>query len=340
MKAMVLAAGLGTRLRPVTDHYAKPALPFLNIPLIYFALPILELAGMNELVLNLHYKPEQIQNLAKNIPGFQGRVNFSPELDKPLGSGGGIWRAKNFLKGSGNFLVANGDEVILPSRSNMMDLLMRTHLRHDAIATLLVVRHPKVGQQFGGVWADSQQMVHGFGKNAPTEGSFTGFHYVGIQVISERVFDYLPEGESNILYDALTAAIKNGEKVCVAEETCTWFESGNPTDFLEATQACLKLLAAGSPFLLKLAERFWPRYQERKSLWIGAGTDLPANSVSDGAQVLCGNDCRVAASARLKGFVVLGDGAEISEGCHLEDCVVLPNAKTASHVTIRKEIVF
>ena len=89
---MILAAGLGTRLRPYTDHYAKPALPFLNTPLLYYAVALLEKAGATQFVINAHYKPEQILELSKNIPGVRTRTFVSVEEEKPLGSGGGVWQ--------------------------------------------------------------------------------------------------------------------------------------------------------------------------------------------------------------------------------------------------------
>ena len=154
MKAMLLAAGLGTRLKPVTDVYAKPAVPFLNIPLLYYSIALMESAGARDLVANTHYKPEQIAALTKAIPEFRGQVALSSEVEKPLGSGGGVWAAKKWLEGSGDFLVANADEVIIPSTKTIPAELVDAHKSSHALATIYVMSHKGVGTQFGGVWAD------------------------------------------------------------------------------------------------------------------------------------------------------------------------------------------
>jgi mannose-1-phosphate guanylyltransferase len=316
---MLLTAGLGTRLRPVTNHYAKPAVPFLNIPLMYYPLNLIEQLGISELVLNTHYKPEQIENLANKIPGAKYKISLSPEPGQPLGSGGGIWKAREFLVGGGSFLVANGDEVILPHDSQIMHRFFHTHQESGAFATILVMNHPLVGKQFGGVWADQKGYVKGFGKDANQFPGCRGLHYIGLLLLNERVFEYLPESESNILYDALTKAIAAGEVVNTVVSDFTWFETGNPHDFLSATGAALGLLAnnndasgarADASALRAIAGRFW---SSEASLEKTAGTLI----LRDGP----------IQKFRAKGFVVLGNLSQIEgDQVELENVVALPQS--------------
>jgi mannose-1-phosphate guanylyltransferase len=226
--------------------YAKPALPFLNVPLLYYSTTLLRAAGATELVINAHYKPEQIVALAQGIRGFSSPAQISYEIEAPLGSGGGVWKAKPFLyEGSdSSFLLANGDEVIFPSTDLVLPQFLAQHRASTALATLFVMQHPEVGSKFGGVWADDQGFVHGFGKSAPAVAfgparSLRAYHYVGLQVLRSAIFDFLPAGESNLLYDALTKAIHAGHRVQIFEDKCRWFETGNPADFLDATKECL-----------------------------------------------------------------------------------------------------
>jgi mannose-1-phosphate guanylyltransferase len=336
---MILAAGMGMRLRPVTSVYAKPAVPFLNVPLLYYSVALLARAGVDKLVVNAHYKPEQIEQLISAIPGYSGTAIVSLELDKPLGSGGGIRKAREHLAGGdkdkctvgansgrtldgnlsnvdmncipggedggkldNNFFLANGDEVILPKDPDIMNKLKQEHLKHNAIATILVMKHPLVGSKFGGVWADQNGDVKGFGKSfvhsktavatpvvdaaasgstasnsttlahidkatseADPDSQLTGYHYIGLQILNDRIFEYLPDGESNILYDALAAAIAAGETVRIVASDFAWFETGNSHDFLDATKQCLELLTDGnqkslpeSKFLAEVLTRFAP----------------------------------------------------------------------------------
>jgi mannose-1-phosphate guanylyltransferase len=340
MKAMLLTAGLGTRLRPVTDHYAKPAVPFLNIPLLDYPIALLEEAKIQSLVLNTHYKPEQIANISSEIPAAHFTVHLSPEPGAPLGSGGGIWKAKSLLttggggkNGESDFIVANGDEVILPHEAGVISRFINDHKSNRALATILVMKHPLVGIQFGGVWADASGNVKGFGKDRnvfekSTDGEITGYHYIGLLLLNERVFNYLPDGESNILYDALAKAIAAGEKVRAFVSNFTWFETGNAHDFLHASGEGLRLLTgtAGDDkkFLEKITDRFWT-----------PGTRIEKTPT---ALILRGVDCRIENDAELKGFVVLGDGCRVEKKSFIENSVLLPGAQVKPGAIIRDQI--
>ena len=317
---MILAAGLGTRLRPVTEKLAKPAVPFLNIPLLYYPLELLTGLGIDKLVINTHHRPEQIEQAAKHSL-FGAPIALSYEPGQPLGSGGGIWGARGELRGGGDFVVCNGDEVILPRDPGVIARFASEHRKHKALATILVMEHPLVGTQFGGVWTDAGGDVKGFGKDPKAFGpGLKGYHYIGLLLLNDRVFDYLPEGESNILYDALKAAIDAGETVraCVGE--FTWFETGNLKDFLEASESALRLLENGrgndATFLKALCQKHW-----------SPGSKIERHG---GASVLKGAGARIAGDARVQEFAVLGDGAEIGANAEARRCVLLPRARIAS----------
>jgi mannose-1-phosphate guanylyltransferase len=327
MKALILAAGLGTRLRPITDVYAKPALPFLNIPLLYYSTTLLGEASVTELVINAHYKPEQIVALSQEIKALSKPVQISLERDAPLGSGGGIWKAKQFLYDSADssFLLANGDEVIFPSTDLVLPRFMTQHQASPALATLFVMQHPGVGTQFGGVWADDEGFVHGFGKTEPAVAfgpprPLRAYHYVGLQALRAAIFDFLPSGESNILYDALTKAIHKGHRVQIFEDQCRWFETGNPSDFLKATKECLTHdIQDPKSFLHKVLRLYSP------------------SSNSKGF-ILSATDCTVDVTAHLEGFVVIGSSTAIGAGAQLKNVVVLPGTKVSAGSVHSNEI--
>lgn len=344
MKAMILSAGLGTRLRPVTDVYAKPAVPFLNIPLLYFPVMLLESGGIHDLVINTCYKSEQVEALARSIPDFKGQVSISHEPGEPLGSGGGVWRARRLLEDA-DFFLANGDEVILPRTAGVMNRLRDEHTRLDSIATILVMRDPRVGTQFGGVWAGADGVVRGFGKDGRIFGAdVTGFHYIGLQIMSPRVFKYLPEGHSNILYDALTAAIAAGETVRVVVDDFSWFETGNPHDFLRATAEAIDILARPDSdgedvlFLHRTLRRFGLP-SGPSAIIDRADTRLITVDVAIGTRLILGKNAVVEAGASLRGFAVIGDGARVKSGAVVENSVVLPGVTIETGQRIDNQII-
>ncbi len=244
MRAMLLAAGLGTRLRPVTNHYAKPAVPFLNVPLVFWSLELLRELAPDKVIANLHYKPETIQSLAPTMRSSGFNIHFSHELEKPLGSGGALWFARDEFQSTETIVVANADEVILPIQSRTLERMKEAHESSGALATLLTMQHKEAGTKFGGVWVDDSNAIQGFGfDRKPFPRATKALHYVGVLMLSPRIFKYLPVGESNILYDAVLTGLKAGEQAQAFCEELTWFETGNPKDFLHASSSILELLS-------------------------------------------------------------------------------------------------
>lgn len=323
----MLTAGLGTRLRPVTEYFAKPVVPFLNVPLMCYPLPLIEDLKITSLVFNTHYKPEQVVAVAEKVFAAKHSISFSNESVAPLGSAGGIRHARKLLEGDGHFLVVNGDEVILPREPEVMRRFHADHLTSGALVSILVMPHPLVGSQFGGVWSDQTGKVYGFGKTPPSVSSkgthvplLTGHHYVGVLLVSDRVFQHIPEGESNIFYDVLTAAIAKGELVRTFSSSFTWYETGNSTDFLNHSGVALRLLSHGqgpdADALKSICHRFWP-----------GGTKLAKSD--HGAIVLASPSAEIDKSASVRGFAVVGDGARIEAGAEIDGVVVLPGARAS-----------
>lgn len=245
MNVMILCAGEGRRLRPFTEQMPKPAIPFLSAPLAYYSLALLDHIEIDNLVINTHHLPDQVENIFRDIPAKWKNLRFSSEKEKLLGSGGGIHFAKSHLIGRGDFLVMNGDEVILPHQLGMIKEMMDFHQWHGGIATLLTIDHTEVGKKFGGAWTVSgETRVQCFSKTRPSEGNFKGHHFIGAMVLSEKIFSYFKKEmvDENILYETLTLAMQTNEQVHIFNTQAEWFETGNPEDFMKATEFCLQSL--------------------------------------------------------------------------------------------------
>lgn len=237
LKAMGLTAGQGTRLRPLTEKTAKPAIPFLGQPLLLHAARHLRSLRLDELVLNLHWCPETVRPLAAQLPY---KVSFSDETQSLLGSGGGIKQAETLLKDAQTVLLFNGDEVFLPESPTILKEMYDFHIQGGQLATLLVIEHEGVGREFGGAWVNERNEVQKFSKT-PVEG-LKGFHYVGYLLMESRALKYFsdPAREENILYDCFSRGMQNGEKVVAYPCQAQWFETGDPQNFIKATQLISK----------------------------------------------------------------------------------------------------
>lgn len=313
MNVMLLAAGEGTRLRPYTNILPKPAIPFLTVPLAAHALGFLRQVQINKLVVNTFHLPNKIHELFHKLPHGARELSFSDEVGEILGSGGGLGKARQHFLGGGDFLMMNADEVILPKDEKILLKALEAHRKSQALATLLVMDHAEVGSQFGGAWTDVQGNILGFGKT-PTANSVKGWHFIGVQILSERIFDFIPkEGPSNILYDAVTQGVAAGCKAQVFPIECEWFETGNPKDFLAASQKCLQFLKDDTDSY------------EKRSLQATLNcfqTKMPLVSSVDGNLRMSTDSSQIAESAQLEGPCVIGAHSSIGPGSRLKNVVI------------------
>ncbi|MFK8137513.1 MAG: NDP-sugar synthase [Bdellovibrionales bacterium] len=241
MKAMVLTAGLGTRLRPFTEVIPKPAMPFFGKPICLYATSLLESFGVNSFTYNLHYLPEIMSSTIKeNLSKPEREIHFSHEKNEILGSGGALEFCKSEFINEDIFFLANGDEILIPEKGFSIDRILKDHIDRKRLCTLICIEHQEAGKEFGGVWIDSNSSIKGFGRESIT-GSEQVLHYTGFAILSKRIFDYLPDGESNILYDAVTDGIQNGELVVAEKIQATWIETGNEKGFVQAHEEIIEL---------------------------------------------------------------------------------------------------
>lgn len=341
MKALILAAGFGERLRPHTEKLAKPAIPFLNIPLLSFPLFLLEKVGLSELIVNSHHLPKTIESCLKTIVGTDYKHHLLHEKKEILGSGGGIENAKRFLSDD-DFLVANGDTVIIPSAISDFLQFVDSHKKSGALASLLVCPHELAGDKFGGVWVSRDSQILGFGKKS-FPGAVKALHFTGIFILSPRIFSFLQPGPSNILYDALSVAIAAGERVeAYVDSSVKWFETGNSQDFLASSSACLELLAAQNGFsevLKSILTRFSPSWDNFKTnnLWGHEKIPLATNQLP--RLGLLGKQIKFDSTVTLRGFTIIGNHVKVGENCLLEDSVIGPNINLSDQSKVHKQLI-
>lgn len=247
MNVFVLAAGLGARLRPLTNKYPKPCVPFLNVPLGLHIFRYLHNFKISQLTVNTHYLPEKVKSLYQNQPYYSGPIQFSHERDFILGSAGGLKQASHLFKKTDNpnFLLMNSDEVFIGAESDFLQKAYEQHTKTKALATIIVMKHPEAGKKFGAVWCNGN-IVRTIGKTSE-DNSLQPYHYIGMIFFNEKVLDLIPENkETNIFYDVLNFHMQN-DQVRIYEINCNWYETGNPADYLSATESVLKKI--DSPFL-------------------------------------------------------------------------------------------
>jgi len=183
LRSMILAAGLGTRLRPITYFLPKPLVPVRNKPLIAYAVESYLRAGVEEIVVNLHHLPELIERYLTS--NFDCKFHFSYE-PKILGTGGALRRVRHLL--DDDFFLVNGDTIQSPP----FDALRRAR---NGLLAALTLRHPPAHDKFTPVYFENGRIT-GFGS-----GTGEPLMFSGAQAIGAEIFDRLPEKEAFSIVD-------------------------------------------------------------------------------------------------------------------------------------------
>src|SRR5882724_13288036 len=231
MKAMVLCAGFGTRLRPLTDRVPKPLVPLCGVPLLRYNLALLHNAGVREVVVNTHHLAAEMEKGALEVGQQVGlAVTISREVGHILGTGGGVRRAAQLL-GPGTFLLLNGDMLFDVD----LDAAVVAHRTAGAMATMVLAPYPR-GATYGAVEVDASFNVRRIaGRGAQSDPSLSKLHFTGVHVLEPELIARLPaEGESDINRTAYVRAIHDGARVHGFLQQGYWGDLGAPRSLLRA----------------------------------------------------------------------------------------------------------
>lgn len=240
MRAMIVAAGLGTRLLPLTRLLPKPALPVRGVPLVAFQLALLARSGASEVAINTHHLPRALEDAARAWcpPGVALRFSHEREL---LGTGGGIRRVADFLRESDPCLLLGGDMILDAD----LGALVAWHRAGGHDATLLLREDPRA-ERFGTIGVDSEGRVRRIASRFDLGSERRAGVYAWANVVASAAFDTLPEREAfGHLDDWWAPALARGEAdvrgfVATASEVL-WEPVGTPSEYLAANLAPLTL---------------------------------------------------------------------------------------------------
>ncbi len=307
--AVILAAGLGTRLRPLTYQVPKPLFPILNRPLLGLLMAQLAAAGCRRVAVNTHHRGEAIREfVGSQAPSsLEVLVRHEPMI---LGTGGGLRNLADVL-GDEPVLVINGDIVTDIELAGVC-----AGHEEEALATLLLHDYPR----FNNVWLDAAGGIRGFGQRPAAAGVLPRpLAFTGIQVVSPRVWQRMPAGQFINIIDTYRQAIAGGERVAaLVGRDFFWQDIGTPADYVEIHG---RLLRREIPRL----EGFFPRIQDP---FLGPEVVVGRHGHWGGG-VCLGAGVRLGDGVSLKNTVVWS-GAELASGVSLENCIVGQNVKVTA----------
>lgn len=244
MKTMILAAGFGTRLFPLTIDRTKPAIPFLGKPLVGYVAEYLATFGLKDFVVNLHHQPDSVTKALGDGSRFGVHIDYTREVPKILGTAGALDHARELLEDD-TFLIVNGKII------TDIDIAaaIRAHKASGAIATMVLKENHK-REKFTIVDIEDG-FVKGFGDFArplteeeirDTEHElFVPCMFTGIHILEPRVFDYIPRGVySDIVPTFYNPALAKGEKIAAHIADGEWFELSTIPRYLDISLAMMK----------------------------------------------------------------------------------------------------
>jgi NDP-sugar pyrophosphorylase family protein len=310
MRAMILAAGFGTRLWPLTEDRTKPAIPFLGRPLVGYVAEYLAGYGFDEVVVNLHHRPESVREALGDGSRFGVRL-FYVEEKEILGTSGALDNARHLLDGD-TFIVVNGKII---TDINLQQALA-THRRTQALATLVLL--PNTRRERFSIVETSDGLVTGFGgmPQPPKESDNAGddndasadadergapLMFTGIQILEPRIFDYIPRGVfSHSTTDVYPQAIARGERIAAHVTDGMWYELSTIERYLEISLAVMA--------------------REGRDCEIGAGSVVSTDA--EVRESVLWESVRVDEGARLR-RVILGDGVHVRAGEVFENAALV-----------------
>ena len=237
MKAMILAAGFGTRLFPLTIDRTKPAIPFLGRPLIGYVAEYIAGFGIKQVVVNLHHQPQSVMDALGDGGRFGVHIDYTLEQPEILGTSGALDNARQHLEDD-TFLIVNGKII------TDIDLgaAISTHKKRGALATMVLKPNTKL-ERFTEVEVEDGN-VCGFGGYPVREGADSAeppLMFTGIHILEPEVFEYIPRGiYSDIVPTFYKPAIERGETIAAHVTDASWFELSTIPRYLDISLAMMK----------------------------------------------------------------------------------------------------
>ncbi|NEP16924.1 MAG: NTP transferase domain-containing protein [Leptolyngbya sp. SIO4C1] len=322
MRAVLMAGGSGTRLRPLTCDLPKPMVPILNRPIAEHIINLLKRHNITEVIATLHYLPDVMRDYFQDGQEFGVQMTYAVEEDQPLGTAGCVKNIAELLNDT--FLVISGDSI---TDFDLQEAI-RFHKEKGSKATLVLTRVPNP-IEFGVVITDEENRIRRFLEKPSTSEIFSDTVNTGTYILEPEVLDYLPPNqEKDFSKDLFPLLLEKGEPMYGYVADGYWCDVGHLEAYRESQYDAL-----GGKVLVDYA---YP--ESSPGVHVGQNTYIDP-SAKINPPVLIGHNCRIGARVTLEAGTVIGDnvtvgndadlkrpilwnGAVIGEEAHLRACVI------------------
>jgi len=320
VKAMILAAGRGTRVRPLTYEMPKPMIPILGKPVLEYLIEYLARHGVREIMINVSYLHEKIEQYFGDGRRFGVQIGYSFEgtmvdgviVPQPMGSAGGLKKIQDF---SGFFddttLVLCGDAVVdLDLRSALAE-----HRLSGAEASLIVKAvRPEQVADYGIVVTDNSGRITSFQEKPAPSAALSRWASTGIYLFEPSVLEQIPSGQSyDIGSELFPLLVKRGLPFFAQKRDFSWIDIGKVSDYWSALQ---RVMQGGMP------EFSMPGQQIRRGVWAGLNTRIDWSGTNIRGPVYIGSGCEIEAGVTIIGPTWIGHGSRVCAGSRLSRSVL------------------
>ena len=339
MKAMILAAGKGTRVRPLTYDLPKPMIPILGKPVMAYLVEHLAKYGVTEIMVNVSYLHEKIEEYFGEGHQFGVQIGYSFEgytnddgevIPQPIGSAGGMKKIQDF----GGFfdettIVLCGDALIdLDLKSALFE-----HRRKGALASVITKEVPwdKVSS-YGVVVTDQEGRITEFQEKPDQQDARSNFISTGIYIFEPEVINLIPPGRTfDIGSELFPLMAKNGMPFYAQTRGFNWIDIGSVSDYWQTLQSVL---------LGEVAHLDVPGIQIKDGIWVGLNTQIDWEGTHIEGPVYIGSGVKIEKGVTITGPSWIGHGSHICSGAVLVRSVLFEYTRVLRNVTLNEMIVF
>ena len=321
MKAMVMAAGAGTRLRPLTHFIPKPMIPIVNKPALEHTLELLKKHGFDEIVINLHSYPEMIRNYFGDGQSHGIKIHYSQEK-KLLGTAGGVKRVEKYFDNT--FVVMSGDGLTDIDLTRVLEF----HKKKKSLATM-VLKKVDARFDYGVTLIDQYSRIEKFIEKPSWSDVFANTVNTGIYVFEPEIFSYIPKNKFfDFGHDVWPLLLAKKKPIFGFEMNSYWCDIGNLQEYKRAEKNALE-----GAVKVKI-----PGKVKKKNIWVGENTFIHPQVRINGPVVI-GSNCQIEKGVTINSFTTIGNNNIIEEGAVLSDCILWAGVHVAKGVQLRNCVI-
>ena len=338
MKAMILAAGKGTRVRPITHTTPKPMIPIMQKPVMEFLLELLRQHGFNQIMVNVSHLSEEIENYFRDgqrfgvqiAYSFEGRIEDGELIGDALGSAGGLKKIQDFQPFfDDTFVVLCGDALI------DLDLgeAVRRHKEKGAMASLITKRvPPDQVSSYGVVVSDPDGRVLSFQEKPSVEDAASDMINTGIYIFEPEVFDFIPSGEPfDIGSELFPKLVEAGAPFFALPMEFEWVDIGKVPDYWQAIRSVLQ----GDVRQVQV-----PGVEVRPGIFTGLNVAANWDKINVDGPIYVGGMTKIEDGATIIGPAMIGPSCHICEGATIDNSIIFDYSRIGPGVRLVEKLVY